>query len=191
MNRKYNNQPRKDIILKLRSKGLSYKQIQKKIGCSLSTISYHCGSGSEKARVKKQVKNRKPICKKVSNFKARCTRANYQTLRAKVKTFKKRPPSSNKGNAIVNNISKNYSCKDVINHIGEKPICYLTGLPINLNKPETYHLDHIIPTSKGGTNDLSNLGICLKEANYAKGELSLLELYDLCEKILSFKSKKK
>lgn len=191
MNRKYNNQPRKDAILHLRSEGLSYKQIQKKLGCSLSTISYHCGSGSEKSRVLRQVKTRKPICKKVSNFKTRCTRANYKSLRSKVKTFKRKRGNGNRTNATVNNISKNYSCQDVIDKIGDNPICYLTGLPIDLNKPETYHLDHIVPTSKGGTNDLSNLGVCLKSANCAKGDLSLNELYDLCEKILRFKSKKK
>lgn len=184
--RKFNNTPRKDKILKLRSQGFSFKKIADTIGCSTSTVSYHCGDGSEKRRVKEQNKNRKPICKKVSAFKLRCSKSNHDAIRKKLKTFKRKIPGYryNKSHAIVNNISKNYTCKDVLKKIGDNPICYLTGQPIDINKPETYHLDHIIPTSKGGTNDLSNLGICLKEANLAKGELSIKELHNLCEKIL-------
>ena len=133
----------------------------------------------------------KSICKKVSAFKCRCTRANYNLFRQKLKTFKRRSENTgNRSSTVVNSIEKNYSCQDVINKIGENPICYLTGAKIDLNKPETYHLDHIIPASKGGTNDLHNLGICLKEANYAKNELLLDELYELCEKILAWKDSK-
>jgi DNA-binding CsgD family transcriptional regulator len=32
----------KDEILKLREDGISYREISKKLGCSLATISYHC-----------------------------------------------------------------------------------------------------------------------------------------------------
>jgi predicted transcriptional regulator len=34
----------KDQILLLRSLGYSYKEIKNELGCSLSTISYHCGA---------------------------------------------------------------------------------------------------------------------------------------------------
>jgi DNA-binding CsgD family transcriptional regulator len=34
----------KDIIIKMVKSGLTYKQISKELGCSLSTISYHCKS---------------------------------------------------------------------------------------------------------------------------------------------------
>lgn len=191
MKRKLNNTYHKDNILKLRSEGKSYREIQSILGCSKSTISYHCGNGNEKKRVQAQVKNRKSICKKVSAFKCRCTRANYHIFRQKLKTFKRRSENTgNRSSTVVNSIEKNYSCQDVIDKIGENPICYLTGAKIDLNKPETYHLDHIIPASKGGTNDLHNLGICLKEANYAKNELLLDELYELCEKILAWKDSK-
>lgn len=190
MNRKLNNIRRKEDILELRSEGKSYKQIQKILGCSMSTISYHCGNGNEKKRAIQKAKERAPICKKVSHFKGRCSRANYIRLRSKVKTFKRKSYlGGNRTNTIVNNVNENYSCQDVIDKIGENPICYLTGEPIDLNKPETYNLDHIIPTAKGGTNDLNNLGICLKEANQAKGELDPNELYILCEKIIAWMSK--
>jgi 5-methylcytosine-specific restriction endonuclease McrA len=47
--------------------------------------------------------------------------------------------------------------EDIINKFGPNPICYLTGLPINYSDASTYHLDHIIPRSKGGLNTLDNL----------------------------------
>ena len=191
--RKLNNKPRKDDILKLRSEGKSYRQIQKILGCSKSTIAYHCDGGKERARVQELVKKRKPICKKVSNFKSRCSRANYQIFRAKLKTFKRKVQGNryNKTHALVNSIEKNYTCQDVIDKIGNNPRCYLTGKKINLDKPDTYNLDHITPTARGGSNDIENLEICLKEANQAKGELSLDELYELCENILSWRDKNK
>lgn len=185
-----NNKKQKHSILKLRSEGKTYSQIVKELGCSKSLVSYHCGNGGEKKRAKANNKKRTPLCKKVSSFKCRCSRANYKKLSSKLKTFKRKSSlSGNHTNTIVNNITKNYSCKDVIDKIGKNPICYLTGEKIDLDKPETYNLDHVVPSSKGGTNNLDNLQICLKEANCAKGELLLEELYDLCEKILAWRDK--
>ena len=182
--RKLNNIPRKKSILRLRGEGKSFGEIQKILGCSKSVISYHCGNGNEKARVKAQ--SILPICKKISSFKSRCSKANYQSIRSKIKTFKRRSNKNvNLSKSIVNNVSKNYSCKQVLDKIGKNPTCYLTGKKINLNKPDTYQLDHITPTSKGGTNDLSNLGICLKEANQAKGDLTINQLRKLCAEILT------
>ena len=47
----------KEKIISLANKGLSYRQIQKELGCSKSTISYHLGDGQKDkayARVRKQ-----------------------------------------------------------------------------------------------------------------------------------------
>ena len=183
MRSKKNNEKRKDKILELRSEGKSYNEIQDILGCSKSVISYHCGEDkTEKKRVLKRNKTEAhKLSRKVSAFKCRIARTNF---RAKLKTFKRRSKKS-RTHTIVNNISKNFTTKDVLDKFKDNPVCYLTGTPIDLNKPETYHFDHIIPTSKGGTNDLSNLGICTREANYAKGDLSLEELKVLCKKILN------
>jgi hypothetical protein len=191
MRKKLNNKRRKADILKLRAEGKSFRQISKELGCSRSLVSYHCGNGNENLRSRTQHKTRNPLCKKVSNFKCRCSRSNYKAISSKLKTFKRKPSvsSGNPSDTVVNNISKNYTCKDVIDKLGAEPVCYLTGEKIDLTKPETYHLDHIIPSSKGGTNDLDNLQICLKEANFAKGELSLDEFYKLCEKVLNWRKK--
>jgi len=38
----------KERILELRSEGKTYKEIKEELGCSISTISYHCGDGKTK-----------------------------------------------------------------------------------------------------------------------------------------------
>lgn len=46
----------KDIILSLRAEGKSYNQIQSVLGCSKSTISFHCGDGQkEKSQKRLQI----------------------------------------------------------------------------------------------------------------------------------------
>jgi len=191
MRKRLNNRKLKPQILKLRAEGKTYNQIAKQLDCSKSVISYHCGNGSEKERVLSALKKRPVLYSKISRFKGRCTRSDYKKIQSKIKTFKRSTKNSACSSTIVNSINKNYTYKDVLNKIGDNPVCYLTGTPIDLNKPETYQLDHIIPTSKGGSNDLDNLQICIKEANIAKGDLMVDELYELCEKILKYKDIKK
>ena len=172
MPRKLNNVKRKSNILKLRKNGLSYKQIAKKLGCSLSIISYHCGNGSEKERAKNTYNKNTPkdcIARKLNTFKSRM---KIEKIRNKYVNFRRAKKNRKiTGKDVVNNIKKNYTKQDVIDKIGEHPVCYLTGRPIDLCDTKTYQFDHIVPVSKGGTNDLSNLGVCCKEANQAKGEL--------------------
>ena len=52
----------KENILKLRAEGKSYRQIEKELGCSKGTISYHLGVGQKnKTRIKKN--NRRSMLK--------------------------------------------------------------------------------------------------------------------------------
>ena len=46
----------KEKILALREQGKSYRQICKILGCSSSTVSYHCDS-EQKEKTKKRLKN--------------------------------------------------------------------------------------------------------------------------------------
>ena len=182
---------RREEILSLRRAGLSYKQIRKAIGCSLSTISYHCGKNqSERKRVSSQKKI--PLSKKVNAFKSRCTSESWRKFRTKIKGFKKRQKGTGKAKTHwrVHNVSSPYTCKDVINKIGPKPVCYLTGRKINLNDSKSYSLDHVTPTAKGGSNDLYNLQITCMEANHAKGSNTLEEFYALCEEVLRWRDEK-
>ena len=182
---------RKEDILRLKGEGYSLCSIAKILGCAKSTVSYHCSPlGREKKRVKKQT--RKPLCRKVNMFKSRCTVRGWAKLRGKVKGFKKRMKGEkNRSHWRVNNLSENFNCEDVVEKIGLTPRCYLTGRKIDLNKPKEYNLDHIVPITLGGTNDLSNLGICCAEANHAKAGLALEDFYKLCEEILAWRNKSK
>jgi 5-methylcytosine-specific restriction endonuclease McrA len=77
-----------------------------------------------------------------------------------------------------------FTVKDVIEKFGENPICYLTGEQIDINKPRTYHFDHIIPRSRGGDSSIDNLGICTKRANLAKHDMTPDEFEHLCKRVL-------
>lgn len=188
MRKSLNNKKRKEDILRLRREGKTYNQISKELGCSKSVISYHCGNGNEKKRTSKFNKSSTgKLYKKINAFRSRISHsANNVAARGKLKTFKSRKKSS-RTHSKVNNITENYTYQDVLNKIGDNPKCYLTGKPIDLQKTDTYQFDHIIPCSKGGTNDLDNLGVCTRSANSAKNDLSLEELYELCELILKWR----
>jgi len=197
MNERKPNKPfknRKKDILRLRKKGLSYRAIAKKLGCSTSIISYHCGKNQkEKFRVRLQGRSWKhKLTKKITSFKSRCTAEEYRTFRNKVKTFKRKIPRGGRPtptSSRVNNISKQFHAKDVINKVGKDPVCYLTGRKLNIKDTSSYTFDHRVPTVKGGTNDLENLEICSTEANHAKAGLLLEDFYSLCEEILAWRDK--
>jgi CRISPR/Cas system Type II protein with McrA/HNH and RuvC-like nuclease domain len=82
-----------------------------------------------------------------------------------------------------------FSVKELLNHLGENPRCYLTGEAIDLSKGETYSFDHIVPVSKGGLNTLSNLGLCLREINCAKADRTVEEFLYLCSVVLNYNRK--
>ena len=76
---------------------------------------------------------------------------------------------------FVNDGSKDKTL-DIINKFGTKT-------NIDLEKDD-YCFDHIIPVSKGGSNDLSNLGITTPAANYSKSDLTVEEYLNLCKLVL-------
>ena len=195
-----NFKPRKDDIYRLRAEGKTYNQIAKILGCSKGTISYHCGKNqTEKKRVKALNNSGDPhrkLIRKITSFKSKCTKAQWRAFRTKIKGFKRKQKGRRSrgcpnatSNWRVHNISTPYTTKDVVNKIGGTPICYLTGRKINLNDTSSYTLDHRVPTTLGGTNDLKNLEICSTEANHAKAGLLLGDFYDLCEEILAWRDK--
>lgn len=158
----------KEQILKLRSEGLTYSQIQDLLGCSKSTISFHCSKGG-KARVAARIqKNRKkdPLRKKVHAF---AERKVYE----KIYNFN--------GKAIKD---AKFTKEDLLNKIGNNPTCAITGVPIDLSKPETYSLDHIIPRSRGGENSLDNCQIVTRQVNMAKSDLTTEEFVLLCKQVV-------
>lgn len=79
-----------------------------------------------------------------------------------------------------------FNAKQLLEKIGEDPVCQLTGRPIDLSDGPSYHLDHIVPKTKGGDNSLSNCQILCREANQAKGDLTPEEFLKLCEEVISW-----
>ncbi|TXG80061.1 MAG: hypothetical protein E6R13_08775 [Spirochaetes bacterium] len=181
----------KEEILKLREEGKSYNEIKELLGCSKSTISYHCGVGQKEKTVKRQNKRRENIIiSKTEAFKNRKkkdidftinkikTKKNFVEI---VRKFQKR--DVNYSEKYNKDIVKTFDWTDVVEKYGEDTICYLSGEKINLFE-NTYHFDHIIPSSKGGDNSLDNLGIAYNIVNKMKNDLTPDELIEWCIKIL-------
>lgn len=170
----------KEQILKLRKQGKTYKEIVEIVGCSKSTVSYHCGEGQKEKNLIRTRKHRKnKLIRKVENFKK--SRKPLKYFQERVRKFNK--VEINSGRTINKNIEANFNYKDVIKKFGLTTVCYLTGKQITLSEDD-YELDHIIPISRGGSNNLSNLGILSVEANQSKGGLLNKEFIELCIKVL-------
>ena len=173
-------------IIGLRKSGKSFKEIAKRLNCSASTVAYYCSPNSKNLSLERnkvsyswRVKLRRQISdfqsRKIGIGKPNKTQDWNKKFRSAVSKFKHRKMKSN---------NKNYTYKDVLNAIGgTKQKCYLTGRPIDLEK-DNYNLDHKIPISKGGTNDISNLGITCPEANASKSDLTIDEYISLCKEVL-------
>jgi len=64
--------------------------------------------------------------------------------------------------------------------INQRGLCALTGRRLTRDA----HLDHIVPVSKNGTNDISNLQFLTPEVNQAKSDLGVDAFIKLCEEVL-------
>jgi len=152
-------------IIDLRLKNLSYKEIMKIANCSKATVAYYCGENQKTKNKNRSLKNKKsPIVKKLGGF-------YYDYSKYVSKTRYK------------SCVSKS-SYEEDINYLKNNPYCYLTGEKIDLNKSETYSLDHKIPLSRGGKRELTNMGLATKIANQAKTSMTPDELIEFCKKVL-------
>lgn len=160
----------KEQILKLRNEGKTYSEIADLIHCSKGVISYHCNESVKANALANKNKWRKET-----------------TLKTKIRNFNHQNQYKRKLYPIVRN--PNLTEKSLIEKFGPNPKCYISGIPINLDDPSAYSLDHIIPISKGGTNDISNCGLASKTANMIKSDLSIDELIEYCKLILNHNEK--
>ena len=140
-----------------------------------------------------------PLIKKLANFKG--SRDNYKKKNKKVfvqyiihnKSIKQilsnkiRRFGRNKKEGTYGKMS--FSVKDLLEKIGQNPVCQLTGRPINLLDGPSYHLDHIIPKKQGGTNNLDNCQILCREANQAKNDMLPDQFIQLCREVLIWHNK--
>ncbi len=64
--------------------------------------------------------------------------------------------------------------------------CALTGERLTADNSA---IDHILPVSRGGTHQISNLRWLTRDVNYSKGALTDIEFFSLCESVLKYKDK--
>ena len=186
----------KDKILALREQGYSYGDIQKKLKCSKGTISYHCGEGQKNKTLERKRLSRSgchPLKNKLERFLYRTepltkklqknNRTLNKILSKKIQGFSRRYKQEYNG--------MSFTVEDLLNKIGDDPVCALTGRPIDLLKSRTYQLDHIIPKSKGGDNSLENCQLACRDANQAKHDLTLNDFISLCREVVDYHDNKK
>lgn len=159
----------KNKILKLRESGYTYPQIQKELNCAKSTISYHLNVGVK-------IKSRENLKQLRKSKKGIVMNKVYAFIQRKAERF----ILCRKKNIYLNNIS----FEEVIEKIGENPVCYITGDPIDLNNPKEYSFDHYLPVCLGGKSDISNLQIVKTDANTSKNKFTMEYYLELCEKAL-------
>lgn len=186
-------------IIRMKTEGIAYNEIAIRLKCSRSTLSYHLGKQQKEKNRERQRRYRKKshpykvklghfIEKKSSERKLKNKLLSYKTIIGfKIRMFclsydDRRNMCKKKGCRMGSSV--NFTVEDVINKFTENPKCYLTGEKIDIYKPRTYHFDHIIPVSRGGTCTIDNLGICTKQANMAKSDMTLQEFYRLCQAVV-------
>ncbi len=167
-----------DKIKQLRAEGKSYNQIVKEVGCSKSTVCYHCGEGqkAKNAAATKRLRSAHSIVQRVERFKGK----KRKNALSKIRDFRRRKGSH------FGAVTHTYTWKDVLERLGPAPVCYITGEPIDLQDPKSYTLDHFVSSTKGGDNSLDNLRVCKPYANMMKTNLSFDEFLSKCRQILEF-----
>lgn len=165
----------KEKILALRGQGFTYNAIQKELGCSKSTISFHCGEGQKEKSRERNRTNIKTIKGKIDKKISR-----FINVRGKIRDFK-RGDKNRKSKTTRSEID--YEAAFV--KIFETNKCYLSGRPIDTHDTKNYNLDHVIPTAKGGTNEFDNMGVACRQANIAKADMTIDEFIVLCKDILT------
>lgn len=168
----------KEDILKLRQEGKTYDEIQEILGCSKSTISYHCSEQSkENTRNRNKIRKQNVLIRKFSNFTCRAKSLGKK----KSEKFQIR---SKDGKLKFTAKLKTFTWQSALEKLKQNPFCYLTGEPLDLENLSNIAFDHILPVSKGGDNSIENLGFCTIIANQSKTSMTPEQYVDLCKKVL-------
>ncbi len=146
----------KEKILALRSQGLSYRKIAKALNLTVFRVEYYANPDRlRQLRVAAQrYRKKKPIAKKVANFHGRF-------------------PGS-----------ESFTTAEFLAKIGDTPVCFFTKTPIDLLKPDTYSIDHLIPVAQGGTNDISNAELVRSDVNMLKMNRTPEQFLTACREVL-------
>ena len=179
----------KEKILELRKLGKSYNEIQLTLGCSKSTISFHCGLGQKLKNTQRRRKFRAkqhPFTIKLDSFTTVYNKPNSKNLSSNNKKLIKGKLETFCRKSNGDFMKPNITLEDLINKFGENPKCYLTGQDIDIFQPRTYSFDHVIPKSRGGQNTLNNLQICTKQINMSKTDMTPDEFLNMCKTVLEY-----
>lgn len=170
----------KDEILRLRQEGKSYNEICRLLGCSKGTVAYHCGDKQKTKQQQRQQRRRADlvILGKVEHFQY------DRRVKDKAEDFQRPRFLDKHGKARLGKRSMTFTWKDVIEKFGWETTCYLTGRKIDLREPRTYQFDHKVSVAKGGNSTIDNLGICCRDANQSKHDMSVDEFVALCKEVL-------
>jgi hypothetical protein len=167
----------KDKILELKSQGLSHRQVSEILDCTKSSVSYNWNTEvreKDKKRRDEYVKNNSlkiKLRKKLDSM----DRAERKKLCSKSLDFQKRGVKYNR---------LPFTFEDLFEKLLESPYCHLTGKKLNVSKPSTYTLDHIMPVTRGGTKHLDNVGPATLDANRAKNNMTVDEFIAFCKSVL-------
>lgn len=169
------NKNLKPQILKLKSEGKTYNQIQTELGCSKGTISYHLGAGQKEKANLRALKNSKinPSSHKISTFHQLDSSSKHR-MHTKLNRYHSEDGKNHKGLYLT----RTFSIEDLVSKFGNT--CYLTGRTVDIQDSKTYELDHIIPKYLGGTSTFENCGLASRNANRAKADMELEEFFKLC-----------
>ncbi len=80
--------------------------------------------------------------------------------------------------------TSHFTLGDITDKFGTDPRCYLTGRKISWEDTSSWSFDHMTPATRGGSNELNNLGIACRQANQCKADLTPEEFVNLCLEIV-------
>jgi hypothetical protein len=160
-------------IKSMHESGLGYTKISKELNIPKTTVRYNLDpNGKEKVRKKvAKWRGNNPLENKLN--------AARNTIRDKIKSFK-RAKSGGTKRATKANVDSKYFLEKII----ANPVCYLTGMSIDLTRPRSYQLDHKIPVSRGGISEVSNFGLCCDWVNRAKCNMTVDEFITMCKLVV-------
>ena len=173
---------KKERILELRQQNKSYNEIVDILGCSKSIVCYYCDVSQKNKYLNRQRINRSkkhPFQSKYNCFIY--TKKRQNNLKKQISNKLERILYKRLHNFNGRKTMPNFTVQDVIEKYNQNPKCYLTGQEIDINDTNSYEFDHIIPKSRGGQNTLDNLGICSRQANQAKRDMTPDEFINLCK----------
>lgn len=181
----------KDKIIKLRESGKSYGEIAKLLNCSKGAVSYHCGIGQKEKTYNRNVLNKKKIVskirRKIQEFSLKRKEYIYPTsisklsskIRHKINEFSMKKDRTTYSTPL-------FTADQLLEKIGDKPTCYLSGKIIDINDSRSWSIDHKIPRSRGGNNTLDNAGICDSKINISKTDMTIDEFLEMCKSVLEY-----